>query len=59
MLKRLRKVINDAKSSGWVDDGIGLDDGGSGTTAYGDAVAVYLAFAIDKGADLWSSSSFH
>ncbi len=49
------KVIADAKKSGWEDDGTGLDDGGSGATAYGDAVAVYLGFALDKASDYWSS----
>ncbi|MBU0995377.1 MAG: DUF1156 domain-containing protein [Proteobacteria bacterium] len=45
------KVIQDARSAGWTNDGIGLNDGGSGATAYGDAMAVYLAFAVDKVAD--------
>ena len=30
------------------DDGMGLDAGGSGATAYAEAVGVYLAFAVDK-----------
>lgn len=49
------KVIVDAKAAGMVDDGMGLDAGGTGVTAYGDAVAVYLTFAINKGANLWST----
>ena len=49
------KVIADAVAAGLADDGVGLDAGGSGATAYGDAVAVYLAFAINKGANLWST----
>ena len=32
-----------------------LRDGGRGATAYAEAVGVYLAFAIDKGANYWSS----
>jgi putative DNA methylase len=32
-----------------------LHAGGSGATAYADAVATYLAFAVDKGANYWSS----
>jgi putative DNA methylase len=32
-----------------------LRDGGDGTEAYADAVVTYLAFAIDKCADFWSS----
>ena len=46
------KVISDAKKAGWGDDELGLEDGGSGATAYGDAVAVYLAFVLSKQADL-------
>lgn len=42
------KVIIDAKAAGMDDDGIRLRDGGNGATAYGDAIAVYLAFAVDK-----------
>ncbi len=49
------KVIEDARKSGWDDDGRGLDAGGTGATAYGDAVAVYLAFAVDRSSDAWSS----
>ncbi len=49
------KVITDAKTAGMADDGVGIDAGGMGATAYGDALAVYLAFAIDKGTNLWSS----
>ena len=49
------KVIADAKAVGMADDGKGLDAGGTGATAYGDAVAVYLVFATDKSADYWST----
>jgi adenine-specific DNA methylase len=35
-------------------DSVSLDDGGTGATAYADAVATYLAFAVDKAADYWS-----
>ena len=38
-----------------VNDGIALSDGGTGTSAYADAVATYLAFAISRSADFWSS----
>jgi len=30
------------------DDGLGLDAGGTGATAYAEALAVYLAFCLDK-----------
>ena len=49
------KTMNDAVRAGMMDDGIGIDAGGSGAEAYADAVATYLAFAVDKGADYWSN----
>lgn len=49
------KVIEDAKAQGMQDDGIGIDAGGTGATAYGDALAVYLAFAVNKMADRGST----
>lgn len=42
------KAIADAKTAGMADDGIGLADGGTGATAYGDALAVYLAFLLEQ-----------
>ncbi len=42
------KVIADAKTAGMAADGVGLAQGGTGSTAYGEAVAVYLAFAVDR-----------
>ena len=45
----------DAKAAGWADDEVRLCDGGSGATAYADAIVTYLAFVIDKCANLWSS----
>lgn len=49
------KATQDALASGMLDDGRGLDEGGCGTTAYGQAVGVYLAFIVDKLADYHSS----
>jgi len=49
------KVIEEAKASGITDDGIGIADGGLGATAYGDALAMYLSFAINKCSNLWST----
>lgn len=49
------KVKADAIKAGMVNDGKGLDDGGMGASAYADAIAVYLAFAIDRLADYGSS----
>jgi putative DNA methylase len=44
-------VRRDALDSGRHDDGRGLDAGGSGATAYAEAVTTYLAFALSKTAD--------
>jgi len=52
-----RQALADASSAGLPDDGKGLNDGGTGATAYGDAVATYLAFAVSKGSNLWSTLS--
>jgi putative DNA methylase len=49
------RVRQDALAAGLPDDGAPLADGGQGATAYADAVAVYLAFAISKLADRGSS----
>lgn len=43
-----QKAYEDARASGMADDGTGLDDGGVGALAYGQAVGVYLAFVIDQ-----------
>ncbi|MCA8051096.1 DUF1156 domain-containing protein [Burkholderia arboris] len=45
----------DALASGMADDGRGLNEGGSGATAYAEALGVYLAFAADKVVDRNSS----
>ena len=45
----------DALAAGMVDDGVGLDADGIGATAYADAVAVYLAFVVDKSSVYWCS----
>ncbi|MCP5175209.1 MAG: DUF1156 domain-containing protein [Moraxellaceae bacterium] len=49
------KAINDAKAAGINDDGLGIDAGGQGATAYGDAVTVYLSAALGKASDYNSS----
>lgn len=43
-----KKAIQDAKAAGMVDDGLGIDAGGTGATAYGDALAVYLGMAVSR-----------
>lgn len=49
------RVREDALTAGMVDDGLGLDQGGTGATSYAQAVAVYLAFAISKVSNIGST----
>ena len=42
-------------AAGMYNDHIALSDGGTGARAYGEAVGVYLAFAVDRLADFGSS----
>lgn len=46
-----KKAIADVKAAGVLDDGQGLDQEGLGASAYGEAVAVYLGFAVSKLSD--------
>jgi putative DNA methylase len=50
-----QRVMRDALVSGLPDDGKPLDAGGIGAIAYSDAVAMYLAFAVDRCADFSNS----
>lgn len=50
-----KQATNDAVAAGFPKDNIPLSEGGTGATAYGQAVGVYLAFAIDKMVDYHSS----
>lgn len=43
-----QKAEANAVQAGLADDHLGLADGGTGAKAYGEAVGVYLAFAIDR-----------
>lgn len=45
----------DALAANFADDKIGLDSGGTGATAYAQAVGVYLAFAVSKVSNIGSS----
>jgi putative DNA methylase len=45
------KIKADALAAGIPDDGLALNDGGLGATAYADAVATYLGLAVDRLAD--------
>lgn len=49
------KLKNDAISLGMPDDGVGLDAGGKGATAYAEAISVYLSFLVDQVANHSSS----
>lgn len=49
------RVHADAVAAGMADNGLGLDQGGTGATAYSQAVGVYLAFAIGRTADRGST----
>lgn len=51
----IERVRTDAVRAGQVDDRKSLDEGGSGATAYAQAVGVYLAFGSSRAADAWSS----
>ena len=48
-------VWEDALSAGLAEDGQRLRDGGSEAVAYADAIVTYLALAIDKCAEYWST----
>lgn len=50
-----QQIIADARQAGMADDGVGLAEGGTGATAYADGLSVYLAFAINKSCDYWST----
>ena len=43
-----RKVLEDAIAAGLSEDDTPLDSGGTGATAYADAVATYLAMSVDR-----------
>jgi putative DNA methylase len=49
------KIKADTKTARMSDDSLSLNDGGTGAIAYADAVATYLAFAVDRCTDYWSS----
>ena len=54
----MERVEQDAANADLLNDGQPLRDGGTGTTAYAEAVGVYLAFAVDKAVNMWSSLCF-
>ena len=50
-------VARDTVAAGVPDDGVHLEDGGTGATAYGEAVGVYLGLAVGRLANSCSTSS--
>lgn len=52
LVKEAREmVLRHAIEAGMADDGRGIEEGGSGATAYANAVATYLAIAVDRVVD--------
>lgn len=51
----MQQVRRDALKAGLPDDPTPLRNGGTGATAYAEAVGVYLAFAVDRCADFSNS----
>jgi len=50
----MAQARRDALDAGLPDDATPLRDGGTGATAYAEAVAVYLGMAVDYAANYWS-----
>jgi putative DNA methylase len=50
-----QQVLARARAAGLPDDGVPLGRGGRGAQAYADAVATYLALALDRAAAKWST----
>ena len=51
----MERIKRDAVGTGLPNDNRPLRDGGTGATAYAEAVGVYLGFGVDKCSDYWSS----
>lgn len=51
------QIRSDAVNAGMPDDGVGLEAGGTGATAYAEGVATYLAFAASRAYDYGCSIS--
>ena len=51
LVAEARERVRQDAAAGLPEDDDGLDEGGSGPTAYAEAVGVYLAFAVDKMSD--------
>jgi putative DNA methylase len=56
LVQEVRELVkHDAVAAGLTDDGKTLADGGTGATAYGDAIALYMGFGVDKMSDRHST----
>lgn len=56
LVEKVRKKVElDAIQAGINPSKTCFEDGGCGASAYADAIATYMAFAIDKASDYWSS----
>lgn len=55
VMETRERVLADAVAGGLPDDGIGIEAGGTGATAYADAIATYLGLASSRGSDYWSA----
>ncbi len=56
LVSQARKCAKrDALAAGLSDDPRGLGDGGTGATAYSDAVAIYLGLGVGRSANYWSA----
>jgi putative DNA methylase len=55
VLETREKVLTDARGAGLLADNISLNDGGTRANVYADAVVTYLACAVDRSADFWST----
>src|SRR5690606_134292 len=51
----MAQARRDSLDAGLPDYATPLREGGTGAVAYAEAVGVYLAFAVDKGTDYWST----
>lgn len=53
----IQKATEDALQKGMSDSGMPLSKGGTGATAYGEAIGLYLGMAIGRSANYWSSQT--
>ncbi len=53
------RVHRDALAAGMVDEGLGLEEGGTGARAYAEAVTTYLALALSRMANRTTTMTTH